>query len=51
MNKLWCFLGVHELQVIEQGPYEFTSPDRTLTGKYYIFQCDCCGKIKYKKVY
>ena len=45
-KKTWCFFGVHEYKIVDQGPYEKWWGN-TLT-KYYILQCQCCGKIRRK---
>lgn len=52
-KKIWCFFGVHEYKVIEDGPYEVTwvGTGEKKFGKWYSLQCSCCGKIQYKKVY
>lgn len=46
-KKIWCLFGVHEYEIIDQGPYEKYWDDTLLAiGNYYILKCQCCGKIK-----
>lgn len=47
MNKKgWCFLGVHEYEIIEKGPYEGFHECRYYSvGSYFHLRCKVCGKI------
>jgi hypothetical protein len=50
-SKLWCFLGVHEWKVIDQGPYKLTymgSP-QFKEGTWFNLQCQVCGSVKMQR--
>ena len=47
-KKIWCFLGVHEMEVIDRGPFRTIGPcgGTKARGSYFILQCKCCGKVR-----
>jgi hypothetical protein len=49
--KLWCFFGVHEWKVIEQGPYKLSYVDSPMTksGTWFNLQCQVCGNVKMRR--
>lgn len=49
-KKIWCFLGVHDMEVIKQGPYERENSRGKImaTGCYYVLKCKTCGTVKRK---
>lgn len=51
-TKLWCFLGVHEWKVIDNGPYMLTCDyERSVKhGSWYDLQCQVCGSVKHRKL-
>lgn len=56
MNKIWCFLGVHDWEskrYLEQSRvYEKLGNPETymFTSHYYLQQCKTCGAIRVKEV-
>lgn len=52
MSKLWCFFGVHDLKIINQGPYVLTYSDSSdrREGHWFHLRCERCGKLKYQKL-
>lgn len=50
-RKLWCFFGVHQYEVLRQGPLtyvNYSGQPTGATGRYYDLRCKCCGKITSK---
>jgi hypothetical protein len=50
-SKLWCFVGVHEWKIIDQGPYRLTYVDsnESKNGKWFSLQCQSCGDVKMRR--
>lgn len=47
--KIWCLVGVHEYQTIQQGPYQKLLDGHPYrSGVYHVLQCKVCGAVKRK---
>ena len=50
LNRLKCFIIGHQFKIISTGPYSgYDDWGTAVHGKYYIQECQKCGKLKYTK--
>lgn len=47
-GRIWCFLGVHDLQVVRQG--SLLNEQSQHIGYYYHMRCSVCGTMKKRKL-
>lgn len=48
-GKIWCLIGVHEYESIDEGPFKkYYGGVAFANGRYFILRCKCCGTVKRK---
>ena len=49
-QKLWCFFGVHEYELVETRESVRRSTGR-ICAITYVSRCKCCGSIVIKEIF